>query len=60
MSSWVLVVAYYVGVMGKYEANSLAVIPHFTSKDNCEVAGKASKDLASGVKEVKYVCLEVK
>jgi hypothetical protein len=57
--TWVLILFVGVGALGDGEANSLASVPGFASRAQCEAAGKAaSSRFGSGTKRVEFVCSE--
>lgn len=58
MTSYILVVFIYVGMLTEGEAVTLQTIPGWKSKEACESAGKQLKPLVSGTtKELNYVCI---
>lgn len=53
---YVLILFAHVGLMGDGNSNALTT-QEFSSKERCELAGKAAMKLASGsVKEISYTC----
>ncbi len=53
---WVLIVFAHVGAMGDGNSNALTTA-YFTTKENCEAAGRETKKLAgSSVKKIEFTC----
>lgn len=55
---YILILMMHVGTMGSGNSNALTTAV-FSSKENCEIAGKEAVKLTSGtVKEIKYTCVK--
>ena len=55
---YVLILFAHVGTLGTGNSNALTVAD-FTSKERCEIAGKAAEKLAKGsVKSIEWVCVQ--
>ena len=58
---YALILFAHVGMMGQGNSNALTVVNGFTTKQSCMSAGNEASSLTSGtVKEVSFVCVEVK
>ena len=60
MSTWTLILFFHVGMMGADNANATTTVSGFSTQNVCETAGKRAKRLATGTKEMNFVCVEVK
>lgn len=59
MITYVLILFAHVGMLGDGNSNSLAVVPGFTSQQECQQAGAAAKDLSVGsTKLIKFACVK--
>jgi hypothetical protein len=57
---YTLILFVYIGMMGKYESNSIAVVPNITTAGLCELAGtQASIKFTHGSKTTEFVCVKV-
>ena len=57
--TYALILFGHVGPMGNGNSNTLAVLPGFTTQAECEIAGKAARNLVKGsVKELEFVCVK--
>jgi len=57
--TWVLLLMVHVGSFGKYEATAVTSTPGFTSRAQCEAAGRAAaQTFTVGVKQALWVCAE--
>lgn len=57
--TWILILFAHVGAMGTGNSNALAVVPGFTSEQECRTAGIAAKGMSlNTVKEITYVCVK--
>lgn len=57
MTTWMLILALYVGAFGKYESNALTSVSGFGSEAQCKAAGEKAKGLETTLYAVKYVCV---
>lgn len=57
MTSWVLILYIYAGMMAKNDEVTLTNVPGFATQQECEQAGRAAAGMASGHKEARYVCV---
>ena len=58
MTTYVLVMYIYAGMMAKGDSVTMQIIEGYTSEKACMEAGPLAKSLVSGsLKEYKYVCL---
>lgn len=54
---YILILMMHVGPLGEGNSNALTTA-EFSTKEKCEIAGKAATKLADGtVKEIRYVCM---
>lgn len=58
MQTFILLVFFHVGAMGDGNSNTTMVVPGFTSKAECQTAGREAESLVNGtVKVAKYICV---
>lgn len=61
MSTFVLILFFHVGMLGKTDSNASTTVPGFTSQATCAAAGEEAKKLVKGtVKEMSFVCVALK
>lgn len=59
MEMWVLIILVHVGPLGETDSNSLTNVPGFSTKKECEDAGRIATSLVKRTtKELKYVCVK--
>jgi hypothetical protein len=56
--NWILVIYIYAGVLANGDSVAITTIPTFSTKQDCNQAGKEASNLVSGSSKVyRFVCL---
>jgi hypothetical protein len=56
--TWILIINVFAGAFAEGDSLSLTNIPGFTSYEECMAAGKDAGGLATGKKDINYVCVK--